>query len=228
MREYDGSAFTEFEGIVQGLHRVMTPGGIVVWVVADQTIKGDETGTSFKQALHFKQVGFKLFDTMLYLKPPRGAVGNNKTYWQSFEYMFVFSKGNPKTINLLMDRENKDARKGDNDSRPLPNGDLLKPARGGYQKQGRRTNVWQYLIGKGHSTKDEIAFGHPAIFPEKLAEDHILSWSNEGDLVYDPFAGSGTTLKMALLNGRDYLGSELSKDYCEIARQRLQMVHHHA
>ena len=179
MRSYTGNTFNEFESIAKELYRVTKNGGVVVWVVGDQTIKGNETGTSFKHALYFKEVGFNLFDTMIYLKPPRGAVGSNKTYWQTFEYMFVFSKGQPKTINLLRDRENKDERDGDTSTKRLRDGSLLKQKRGGYSKYGRRTNVWEYLIGKGHSASDKIAYEHPAIFPEKLAQDHILSWSKK-------------------------------------------------
>ena len=137
---------------------------------------------------------------MIYLKTPRGAVGNNNTYWQTFEYMFVLSKGKPKTINLIRDRENKEARSGDTGTKRLYDGSLFKQKRGGYSKYGRRTNVWEYLIGKGHSASDKIAHEHPAVFHEKLAQDHIISWSNEEDIVYDPFMGSGTTAKMAILN----------------------------
>lgn len=222
MRKYSGNTFSEFELIAKELFRIIKKGGIIVWVVGDQTIKGNETGTSFKHALYFQQIGFNLFDTMIYLKPPRGAVGNNKTYWQTFEYMFVFSKGQPKTINLIRDRENKDEREGDNSRKRLYDGSLLKQKRGGYSKYGRRTNVWEYLIGSGHSASDKIAFKHPAIFPEKLAQDHILSWSKKGEIVYDPFMGSGTTAKMAILNDRKYIGSELSGEYCEIAQKRLK------
>jgi len=224
MRKYSGNTFNEFELIAQELYRVTKIGGVVVWVVADQTIKGDETGTSFKHALYFKQIGFDLFDTMIYLKPPRGAVGNNKTYWQTFEYMFVFSKGTPKTINLIKDRENKEAREGDSGTKRLYDGTLLKRNRTGYSKYGRRTNVWEYLIGSGHSASDKIAYKHPAIFPEKLAQDHIISWSKKGDIVYDPFMGSGTTAKMAILNKRKYIGSELSCEYCEIAQKRIECL----
>jgi site-specific DNA-methyltransferase (adenine-specific) len=110
MRNYKGHGFNDFEKIVPELLRVTKNDGVVVWIVGDQTIKGDETGTSFRQALFFKEVGFNLFDTMIYLKTPRGAVGNNRTYWQTFEYMFVFAKGSPKTINLIKDRANKEAR----------------------------------------------------------------------------------------------------------------------
>ncbi|MCX6198597.1 MAG: site-specific DNA-methyltransferase [Bacteroidetes bacterium] len=213
-----------FEEIAKELFRVTAKGGVVVWVVSDATTNGSETGTSFKQALYFKEIGFKLFDTMIYSKPPRGAVGNNKTYWQSFEYMFIFSKGSPKTINLIIDRENKESREGDNGTKRLQNGDLLQLKRGGYGKFGRRTNIWEYNIGKGHSTRDSIAHGHPAIFPEKLALDHITTWSNEGDLVYDPMIGSGTVAKMCIMENRNYIGSEINKPYCEIAEKRISMI----
>lgn len=222
MRSYSGNDFCEFESIAKELYRVTKKGGVVVWVVGDQTFNGDETGTSFKQALYFKQIGFNLFDTMIYLKTPRGAVGNNKTYWQTFEYMFVFSKGTPKTINLLKDRENKEARSGDSGTKRLYDGSLLKQKRAGYSEYGRRTNVWEYLIGRGHSASDKVAYEHPAIFPEKLAQDHIVSWTNEGDIVYDPFMGSGTTAKMAISNKRKYIGSELSAEYCEITQRRIK------
>ncbi len=221
LRSYNGYSFN-FEGMAKGLFRVMKKGGVVVWVVGDQTIKGEETGTSFRQALYFKQVGFNLFDTMIYLKTPRGAVGNNKTYWQAFEYMFILSKGAPKTINLLKDRENKDERGGDNGTKRLHDGTLLKLKRAGYSKYGRRTNVWEYLIGRGHSASDDIAYKHPAIFPEKLVQDHITSWSNPGDVVFDPMCGSGTTCKMAKLNKRDFIGIDISSEYCKIAEERLK------
>ncbi len=221
LRNYNGYSFN-LEGMAKGLFRVMKKGGVIVWVVGDQTIKGDETGTSFRQALYFKQVGFNLFDTMIYLKTPRGAVGNNKTYWQTFEYMFVLSKGTPKSINLLKDRENKDERDGDSGTKRLSDGSLLKLKRAGYSKYGRRTNVWEYLIGKGHSATDNIAYKHPAIFPEKLVQDHIASWSNLGDVVLDPMCGSGTTCKMAKLNKRDFIGIDVSSEYCKIAEERLK------
>lgn len=224
LRNYSGNPFPfeDFKLIAKELYRVTKKGGVVVWVVGDQTIKGDETGTSFKQALYFKEIGFNLFDTMIYLKPPRGAVGNNNTYWQTFEYMFIFSKGNPNVINLIEDRENKEARNGDSGTKRLHDGSLLKLKRGGYSKYGRRTNVWEYLIGNGHSAGEKIAHEHPAIFPEKLAQDHIITWSNKDNIVYDPFMGSGTTAKMAILNKRKYIGSEISAKYCEIAQRRLE------
>ena len=221
LRTYNGYSFP-FEDIAKDLFRITKDGGVVVWIVGDATVKGSETGTSFRQALFFKEVGFDLFDTMIYAKPPRGAVGNNKTYWQTFEYMFILSKGKPKTINLINDRKNKESRKGDNGTKRLENGDLLKVKRGGYSEYGRRTNIWEYGIGKGQSTKDNIAFEHPAIFPENLANDHIISWSNVNDLIYDPFMGSGTTAKMSILNNRNWIGSEISNEYCNIIEERIK------
>ncbi len=225
LRTYTGEAewnFEVFKEIAKELYRVTKFGGVVVWIVGDATIKGSETGSSFKQALYLKECGFNLFDTMIYAKQPRGAVGNNKTYWQTFEYMFIFSKGKPKTINLICDRKNKESRDGDNGTKRLENGELLKVKRGGYSEYGRRTNIWGYGIGKGQSTKDDFAFKHPAMFPEQLANDHIISWSNENDLIYDPFMGSGTTAKMSILNNRNWIGSEISSEYCKIIEERVK------
>jgi len=213
-----------FEQIAKELFRVTKQGGVVVWVVGDETINGNETGNSFRQAIFFKECGFNLFDSMIYSKPPRGAVGNNNTYWQAFEYMFVFSKGKPKTINLLKDRMNKEARNGDSGTKRLVNGDLLQLKRGGYEKYGRRTNIWEYNIGKGHSSKDKIAHEHPAIFPENLAKDHIYTWSDKNDLVYDPMMGSGTVAKMSIQLRRNYIGSEINKNYCNIAEKRISQL----
>lgn len=221
MRSYKGNSNIQFNAIAKELCRVMKEGGVVVWVIGDQTKNWDESGTSFQQALYFKEVGFNLFDTMIYLKKPRGACGNNQSYWQTFEYMFVLSKGKPKTISLICDRKNKDSRKGDNGTKRLHDGTLFNHSRGGYGEYGRRTNVWEYNVGRGHSTKDEIAFNHPAIYPEKLVEDHLISWSEKEDLVYDPFMGSGTTAKVCKLNGRYYIGSEINAEYVEYANKRL-------
>tara|TARA_B100000073_G_scaffold348359_1_gene366681 strand:+ start:185 stop:988 length:804 start_codon:yes stop_codon:yes gene_type:complete len=210
--------------IISELCRVIKEGGVIVWVVGDATIDGSETGSSFKQALYFKECGLNLTDTMIYQKGSNGAVGNNKIYWQSFEYMFVFSKGYPATINLIKDRKNKEKREMDKGTKRLKDGELIPTTRGSYGEFGRRTNIWSYLTGRGHSTLDVYAFEHPATFPENLAHDHIISWSNEGDLVYDPFLGSGTTAKMAKTNHRKYIGSEINEDYFKIAQKRLSQT----
>ncbi len=215
LRTYNGYSF-DFEAVAKELYRVTKQGGVVVWIVGDATIKGSETGTSFKQALYFKEIGFNLHDTMIWEKTGQGAVGSNYCYWQNFEYMFVFSKGKPKSFNPICDRENKIIGK------QTTSGGRNKQGISTYKREiiskplGRRFNNWRI----NQETRQE----HPAPFPCQLAEDHILSWSNEGDLVYDPFMGSGTTAKMAILNKRNWIGSEISQEYCEIAEKRINEI----
>lgn len=223
LRTYKGYVFP-FEDIAKELYRVTKQGGVVVWVVGDATIDKSETGTSFKQALFFMQCGFKLHDTMIYSKVPSfpAAVGDNR-YSQAFEYMFVFSKDTPKVANLIKDRKNKwgGSQSWGKKSERKRDGTIKEREKINVQEFGYRFNIWEYSAGKQNSTKDEIAFKHPAIFPEQLAADHIYSWSNEGDLVYDPFGGSGTTAKMAHQLKRNWVLSEISSEYCEIARKRI-------
>ena len=143
-------------------------------------------------------------------------------YHQVFEYMFVFSKRSPKTHNLIADRENRFERWGKTKKVREKDGSFTIRQTKPFAKFGRRFNVWKIASGgQGNQTVDDFSFAHPATFPEKLANDHIISWSNEGDLVYDPFVGSGTTAKMAILNRRNFIGSEISKDYCDIAEKRI-------
>lgn len=221
LRDYTGFA-VQFPDLVEQLSRVLKPGGVIVWVVGDATQNGSESGTSFRQALAFLDAGFKLHDTMIYEKNtssfPAKRTGNR--YTQIFEYMFVFSKGKPKTAHLLCDKPNKWAghtnwgkntiRKKDGtleettDIKPVP-------------EFSPRNNIWKYNVGKGFNSSDKESHQHPAIFPEKLAEDHILSWSKEGDVVLDPFCGSGTVCKMAKRHNRHYIGIDISEEYCKLA-----------
>ena len=214
-------SFDIFKPIADEVYRVTKPGGIVVWVVGDAVINGSETGSSFKQALYFKEIGFKLHDTMIYEKNSSSfpAKRTSKRYTQIFEYMFVFVKGKVRDdIMLIADKRNKwagwtnwgqhsqyDAKgvlQKTSNTKPVPEFSL-------------RNNIWKYSVSFNDKT------GHPAVFPEKLAEDCILSWSVEGDLVLDPFMGSGTTAKMALLNNRNYIGFEVNPDYHETAVKRI-------
>jgi len=218
LRKYNGYTFN-FDGIAKELYRVTKQGGVVVWVVGDATIKGSETGTSFKQALYFKEIGFNLHDTMIYQKSTPPLTHNR--YEQNFEYMFIFSKGNPKTFNGLREpKEYKDNRKNKAFGRNKDNSVDI-----GYSSSDDtrlKRNVWKFFAGGG--ANDKLSAQHPAIFPEQLAEDHILSWSNEGDIILDPMAGSGTTLKMAKKNNRNYIGIEISPKYVDIIRERLKQI----
>ena len=226
LREYKGYSF-DFESIAKELYRVTKVGGVVVWVVGDATIKGSETGTSFKQALFFKECGFNLHDTMIWFKSVVMPTNSNR-YDPSFEYMFVMSKGktnvfNPiKKTNINAGKYKREAIKQDRSS--LSENSNSKSISGKeikYKEEGTLPYVWICATGLHGSTSDKIAFQHPAIFPEKLVYDHILSWSNPDDLVYDCFMGSGTTAKVSIITKRNYIGSEISDEYCEIIRKRL-------
>jgi len=222
LRRYNGYKF-DFESIANGLFRVTKYGGVVVWVVGDATVKGSETGTSFKQALYFKKIGFNLHDTMIYQKDNPPPVGGSNRYYQAFEYMFVFTKGKLNTFNFITaDRRNKY-----NDMRTERVKGFTRNKDGEFIKKRvlikdkvKINNIWKYVVGGGNSVSYGTA--HPAGFPEQLVRDHIITWSNEGDTVYDPMCGSGTTLKVAVLNHRKGIGSEISKEYCEVSEQRVQ------
>lgn len=216
LRTYNGFAW-DFEAVAKELYRVTKPGGVVVWIVNDATIKGSETGTSFRQALFFKEIGFNLHDTMIWEKCSHFQ--NKNRYIQSFEYMFVFSKGFKKSANLICDRKNKysgcvvggggmnsEGKKIMSSGRKI--GRKVK-------EYGARFNIWNITPAKNNNTN------HPAVFPEQLAADHIITWSNPGDVVLDPFMGSGTTAVAAIKSGRHYIGFDISQEYCEIAEHRI-------
>lgn len=217
LRNYNGYTF-DYKLMANELFRVTKDGGVVVWVVGDKTKDGSETGTSFEQALYFKQIGFKIHDTMIYQKktPPL----THRRYEQEFEYMFVFVKGKLKTFNpIMIPKKYMDNRKNKAFSRNQDNThDMGFSSKKTHRIKG---NVWEFLVGGGKSTKDKIAFEHPAIFPEQLANDHIISWSNQGDIVFDPMCGSGTVPKMAAINNRKYIGVDISQEYINIANERI-------
>lgn len=212
----------DFEWIAKELYRITKDWWVIVWVVWDATIKGSETGTSFKQALYFKEIGFNLHDTMIYQKDNPPPVGGIHRYFQYFEYMFIFSKGKPIFNPIRVERRNKW-----NDKRISRYKAFTRDKNGNFKKKNvslvgevKRGNVWKYVVGGGNSVPYGIK--HPATFPEKLSEDHILSWSNEWDIVFDPFIWSWTTAKMAKLNNRNFIWIDISQEYVDIANKRLE------
>jgi len=220
LRKYNGYCF-DFETMAMELYRVMKDGGVVVWIVNDATLDGSESGTSFRQALFFKEIGFNLHDTMIWCKDGGGAVGSNLCYTQNFEYMFVLSKGKPKATNLIKDVPNASfgTKARMENGRRRADGTIRVEHRKAPSEFSKRNNWW--LLSPN---AEEGSSFHPAVFPEKLARDHIYTWSNEGDLVYDPFMGSGTTGKMAIDLKRHFIGSEISAEYAEKASKRIWNV----
>lgn len=217
LRSYNGYHFP-VETIADLLLKKTKPGGVVIWVVGDRTYKGNESLTSFRHAITFQDAGFNVHDTMIYAKNNPIPSDCGTRYRQCFEYMFCFSKGKPKTFNPLtqpikQEKAFKSFRITKTGRNDLAH-DHIAP------KERKVNNIFYYNVGTS-SSKDKVAFKHPAIFPEQLAEDQISTWSNAGDLIYDPFMGSGTTAKVAHLLERRWLGSEISPEYIEIAKERL-------
>ena len=203
-------------------------GGVIVWIVGDATIKGSETGTSFKQALYFKEIGFNLHDTMIYQKDACAFPESNR-YYPHFEYIFILSKGKPNTFNQIMDKPNNNANtvirrstQRELDGSLIPTNATKRNLKRKVKRFGVRGNVWKYSVGNGKSASDKIAMNHPAIFPEKLAYDHIISWSNPCDKILDPMMGSGTVGKMCKLLKRKFIGIEINKKYFKICEKRCQ------
>jgi DNA modification methylase len=220
IRDYNGYSF-DFESIAKELARCLAPGGLIIWNVADATVKGSESGTSMRQALFFMDQGLRLHDTMIYAKKnPMPASVSSKRYHQAWEYIYAFSKGTPDTFNPFM----VPAKYGHVEANMKHRG---KDGEITYTKTKRNShtkvrNIFEYGIGGGHTTTDKEAYGHPALMPEKLAEDQILTWTNPGDTVFDPFNGAGTTGKMSVKNGRKYIGTEMSQLYLELSQTRIE------
>lgn len=221
LRAYKGYSF-KFEETAKELFRVTKDNRVIAWIVNDSTIKGDESGTSFKQALYFKSIGFKLYDTMIYAKA-QPLVKNHRRYESAFEYMFILSKGIPETVNLIREKNNPEHFRTNRHGnvRQFDGSTIRKAMPNSLTKI--KKNIWEYHVGFMHTTTDAMAYKHPAMFPEKLAQDHIWSWSNKKDVVFDPFMGSGTTGKMAIKNGRKFIGCEVSTEYFDIACKRIEI-----
>lgn len=220
LRTYDDLcdwSFEVFKDIANGLYTAIKRGGVIVWVVSDATVNGSETGTSFRQALYFKEIGFNIHDTMIWKKDTMAFPETNR-YPNWFEYMFVFSKGKPKTFNPIIDKPNKYAGSVIHGTSRNADGTTFRKSNEGniVKETGWRENVWYQSGNKLGAT-----IGHPAPFPAQLAKDHIITWSNEGDIILDPFMGSGSTALACIETNRRYIGFEINPKYCEIAENRI-------
>lgn len=221
LRNYNTGKYkgNNYKGIIEELYRVLKVGGVVVWIVADQTKNGSETLTSFRQAIMFQETGFNVHDTMIWEKDTMSFPQRNR-YENCFEYMFVFSKKSPKTFNPIEDRKNKYAGTKLHGTYRNVDGETIKRDEKWCNKNvkdyGKRFNIWKQPTEKNNKT------GHPAVFPLRLVQDHILSWSNESDVILDPFMGSGTTGVACKNLNRNFIGIELDEEYFEIAKKRIE------
>jgi len=219
LRDYNGYDFN-FEAIAKELFRITKRTGVIVWIVKDEMIDGSESGESFRQALYFKKIGFKIV-TMLYTKNAGLRTGSTLFYQDNFEYVFILTKTNQHTFNPIKDKVNNWQGKTSVGSKREANGSLESFV-ATINKKGFRDNIWKYNVGYNLSSKDKIAFNHPAIFPEALAYDHIISWSNKGDTIFDPMSGSGTVAKMCENLDRKWICCEISEKYCAISKKRIE------
>jgi site-specific DNA-methyltransferase (adenine-specific) len=221
LRTYDGLAKWDFMAVARELYRITVPGGVVVWIVQEQIIDGSESGATSRQRLAFADIGFRLHHTMVMGKQS-GYQFSDKRYGRPLEYAFILSKRAPRYFCPIRDKRNRWAGQTRNKSNRNPDGTFDRPGQWTTRPYGVRGSIWFYTTGKHHSAKEAYAFDHPALMPEQMAEDHIMSWTKMGDIVFDPFAGAGTSLKMALLNHRRYLGFEINPRFVEIAKRRLR------
>ena len=215
LRIYNGYSFN-FEAVAFELHRITKQGGVVVWIVGDSTINGSESGTSFRQALGFKEAGFNLHDTMIWRKTNPMPKVKTKRYFDVFEYMFILSKGQPKTFNPLMQPTKLGGKTYDSTVKKITKGKERQRKTFILNTERYKDNIWECAIAQNKTE-------HPAVFPKSLIVDHITSWSNKDDVVYDPFMGSGTTALASKETNRKYIGSEISEEYYQMILDRIKL-----
>ena len=231
LRTYNDSSkwdFDVFKQVAKALTRVLKQGGVIMWNVGDATVKGGETGSSFRQALYFMdECGLRLHDTMIYEKTGISFASgpHSVRYSQAFEYCFILSKGKPKTVNIIMDKKNKwagisswgNAKARKKDGTLEDAGKKSKATR----EYGARTNIWRIVNSGGFGQSSKSSYKHPATMPEELARGHIITWSNPDDLIIDPFMGSGTTAQVCLEEKRNFIGFEIDETYHQMCIDRI-------
>ena len=222
LRKYQGYSW-DFKTITRELFRITKKGGVVVWIVNDPTIKGSESLASCYQKIYFRKVGFNIHDTMIFEVINPVPQFKTRRYTGSFEYVFILSKRKPGICNYIMEDCKESGKLKYRKRRDDFNQSCDKPKQNTIVKDQKiRRNVWKYKTGRMLSSKDAISFNHPATFPEQLANDHIISWSSENNIILDPFSGSGTTWKMAKLNNRKFIGIEIAEEYCKLSVERVK------
>ena len=232
LRTYNDSSKWDhevFKSVADNLARVLKTGGVIMWNVNDATVKGSETGSSFRQCLYFMdRCGLRLHDTMIYEKTGTAFASGPKSvrYTQIFEYCFILSKGKPKTINLIQDKKNAWAgyTSFGNAKTRKQDGTMHDPGKKSkvIREYGVRTNIWKIKNSGGFGQSSKASYKHPATMPEELARGHVLTWSDKNDLILDPFMGAGTTAQVCLEENRNFIGFEIDETYHQMCVDRVQ------
>ena len=215
-----GGMSFDFESIAKEMTRVLKPGGVIMWNVQDQTINMSRTGSSMRQALYFMdECGLNFWDHLIWYKTgtPFPSPHRYRSVWEN---MFIFSKGKPNTFNPILKR-NKTAGQVRNSRKFRDHkGDFVEGFQGTPIREfGNEDNVWYIANGANKSYKNKLSVNHPAVMTDEIARRHILTWTNENDIIYDPFLGASTTTRVARDNNRQWIGSEIHTPYYELSKQ---------
>jgi DNA modification methylase len=224
IRDYKNNWVFNFVELGKHLFRVTKDGGVAVVVIGDGTKNFAKSLTSFRLAVNWvDDIGWKLFESVIYKRDGNPGAWWNQRFRVDHEYILMFFKGNrPKTFHkehLMI--PSKHAGKIYSGTDRLTNGGFKKIEPKAVNPMKCRGTVWEYSTSNTEGNR--LKLQHPATFPDKLASDLILCFSEPHDVVLDPMCGSGTTCVQAKLNNRQFIGIEISEEYCDIARKRLQI-----
>ena len=221
LRDYHNSCiwnFDKFKEIANLFLEILKDGGVVVWVVNDKIEKGSKTLTSFKQALYFKEIGFNIDDVMIWEKKNPMPQVKQPRYNQVFEYMFVLSKGKPKIFNPIMVDCKSAGLEYKSTAKKISTGESQRVYKEfTINKKKVDSNIWRIAVAQ-NKTK------HTAVFPLEIPLRHIKTWTNVGDIILDPFIGSGTTGVACKELNREFIGIEIVEDYFKIAKERIGKI----
>lgn len=202
--------------------------------LGDSYIDNQLQGVPWRVALALADVGWILRSDIIWKKPNAMPSSIKNRFTVEHEYVFFFSK-KKKGYSFYQDAV-REPHVTFSENSKMRGGRNHLGKRGGTPEAGKNagnSNLhdgrWDqafHPLGRNKRTVWEIPLGkfrgaHFAVFPEKLVETCINVATVEGDLVFDPFTGSGTTGLVAIRSGRNFLGCELVPEYAQMARQRI-------
>ena len=222
LRDYNGFSL-DLHKIGKEIYRVLKDGGIAVMVIQDATKDFAKSLTSFRTIVDWcDNVGFRLFETVIYHKNGTEGAWWKQRFRVDHEYMPIFMKGKkPQYFNKeplkIPSKHGGKVMSGSGNRRT--DGTLSETVRRPINTMKCRGTVWDYLMA---GDKNPLKRKHPAVFPDKIPYDCIQCFCPEGGLVLDPFIGCGSTAVMAKVLGRNYIGIDISREYCDLAEERIE------